>query len=168
VANLSARYSWTGAQATMFILTGLYPEVRGIRILEVIPRQRDARITLMIDLRVPPREVADAYQRLRREMLSGRRRSLSDKHLRLAAFVAECPQSDSWEEKMRGWNEMYPESKFHGYSYTHRSNFIRDALKARKHLHQPEYDFQKWRREGQIDTDRVMIVDDPEFANATS
>ena len=122
----------------------------------------------MIDLRVPPREVADEYQRLRRQMVSGRRRSLSDKHLRLAAFVAECPQSDSWEEKMRGWNECYAESKFDGYGYTHRSNFVRDALKAQQHLLQPEYDFHKWREEGLIETDRVMMGDGPEFANPTS
>ena len=122
----------------------------------------------MIDLRVPPREVLDEYQRLRREMLSGRHRSLSDMRLRLAAFVAECPQSDSWEEKMRGWNETYPGSKFDGYSYTHRSNFSRDALKARQHLLQPEYDFHKWNKERLINTDRVMMGDDPEFANPTS
>ena len=139
---LAARYSWTTAQATMFILTGLNPEVAGIE-TNVRRGQANARITLVIDPIVPPSEVTNEYQRLRREIMPRRHRSLSDKHLRLAAFVAERPESESWEDRMKGWNATYPEPEFDGYSYSHRSNFIRDAIQARQHLLYPEYDFRK-------------------------
>ena len=66
---------------------------------------------------------------------------MSEKHLRLAAFVAECPEDEPWDEKMRAWNRAYAEPDYHGYNYgpEHGRNFHRDASQACDRLLNPEY-----------------------------
>ena len=67
---LASNYPWTTAQATMFVLTGLYPEVSGIEAQSVMPKPVKAapRISLVIDPTVTPDEVRDAYHRLRQPL----------------------------------------------------------------------------------------------------
>ena len=153
---LALSYPWTTAQGTMFVLTGLYPEVRGIETQSVMPRLVKAatRVTLVIDPTVTPNEVRDEYHRVRQEILVGRYKTRSDKHLRLAAFIAERPDTESWQDRMLAWNKAYPGSGFEGYEYHHRSNFIRDARRVCQDLLNPAYRF-SW---AQLDPDRARFL----------
>ena len=153
---LALSYPWTTAQGTMFVLTGLYPEVRGIETHSVMPRLVKAatRVTLVIDPTVTPNEVRDEYHRVRQEILVGRYKTRSDKHLRLAAFIAERPDTESWQDRMLAWNKAYPGSGFEGYEYHHRSNFIRDARRVCQDLLNPAYRF-SW---AQLDPDRARFL----------
>ena len=63
---------------------------------------------------------------------------MSDKHLRIAAFVAERPEDEAWEKRMMAWNKAFPDTKFPGYRYEHKSNFTRDAIQARNRLLHPK------------------------------
>lgn len=147
--GLQEEFPWKTGQATMFVLTGLYPEVRRVE-SGVRGDEAATRIYLFIDPAVPPREVADRYQLIRDDMLLRARRGLkprrfrgmSDKHLHLAAFVAECPENQTWQEKMRAWNEAYPSAEYPGYGYKNRRLFSRDAAQAQNRLLHPDY----WRR----------------------
>lgn len=116
------------------------PEVPGIEgTIRLMDLRAISRITLIIDPAVTPAKVAEQYRLIRRGMLSQRHRSMSAKHLRLAAFVAGRPDEESWEDRMLAWNEAYPRSEYPGYEYKHRWNFSRDANQARQRLLHPEY-----------------------------
>jgi len=93
-----------------------------------------SRVILTIDPTETPAAVAEIYKKKRMELLGKRHRSMSAKHMRLAMFVAERPDDESWEDKRQAWN-----SEFDGFRYQHRSNFTRDAIRARKRLLYPEY-----------------------------
>ena len=153
---LALNYPWTSAQGSMFVLTGLYPELRGIEPQSMMPRSVKAatRITLVIDPTVTPDEVRDEYHRLRQQILVGRYKTRSDKHLRLAAFIAERPDTESWQDRMLAWNKAYPESGFDGYEYSHRSNFTRDARRVCQDLLDPAYRF-SW---AQVDPDSARFL----------
>ena len=118
------------------------------------PVKAATRISLVIDPTVTPDEVRDEYHRLRQQILVGRYKTRSDKHLRLAAFIAERPDTESWQDRMRAWNKAYPESAFAGYEYSHRSNFTRDAQRVRQALLNPAYRF-SW---AQLDPDTTRLL----------
>jgi hypothetical protein len=136
--SLTRKYPWKIAQATTYVLTGALPMVRRIDYqIHSPPLEVGTRITLTIDPTTTPQEVADYYQSIRKDMLPKRYRSLSEKHLRLARFVALCGvEWKKWGEGMRAWNAAYPD-----YRYDNESNFIRDARQAKQRLLSPGY---KW------------------------
>ncbi len=115
----------------MFLLTGLPPEVKKID-QDVKVGTASTRIILYIDPLATPKDVSEAYARFRKEVLPRRFRNMSDKHLRLAAFVAECPDNQSWREKMDAWNESY--GQITGYGYINSRLFWRDAEQAQRRL----------------------------------
>ena len=138
---LMKRFPWSAAQATMFVLTGHRPRISSVevdfRLDETNPAS--SRVTLVIDPVTTPDEVALRYKVVRDGILKQRTRAISEKHLRLAIFAAERPEDESWEEKRKTWNKLYSGSEYKGFRYEHRSNFIRDAHRARKRLMKPEY-----------------------------
>ena len=143
--ELRKSFPWKTAQATLFVLTGLCPEVKRVE-LGVRGEGASTRIYLFVDPSVPPTEVAERYQHVRDGLLSRRTgasqrrmRGMSDKHLRLAAFVAECHESQSWQERMTAWNQAHPSAEYPGYAYTDRRLFWRDAVQAQNRLLQPDY-----------------------------
>ena len=139
--GLEVRYQWDLAQSTMFVLIGQRPEYQGVNSQIVITPQTptSTRVNLEIDPSLTSRDVADIYQRLRKSLLPQRPRSMTSKHLRLAAFVAERPQDETRDSTMRAWNKEYPESEYPGHEYDNRRNFSRDASQARQRLLHPEY-----------------------------
>jgi hypothetical protein len=139
--NLCFRYPWTEAQATMFVLTGLRPEARSVvGHVRLVPRlQAATRITLTVDPSVTPQDLSERYHRERTGLLPNRLRALSDKHLRLAAFIAQSDEDESWESKMKKWNNTYPETEYPGYRYDNRRNFSRDAAQVCQRLLYPNY-----------------------------
>lgn len=127
-------YGWQLAQATLFILTGKVPLVHAIWTETSLrsPLSATSRITLKVDPMVTPQEVADEYRRLRREMIPGRARPLSEKHAQLALFTAQRPDGEPWAARMGSWNDRNPQ-----WHYGQVSNFTRDARRAQQQLLQP-------------------------------
>jgi hypothetical protein len=137
-AHLVRRYGWKEDQAAVFVLSGVTPYMPGIAFETVYRDDYPAasRITLVIDPVVAPQEVMARYSRLRQQMLPGRYRPLSDKHLRLAVFAAEHrPSGATWAKLMELWNQEHPEE-----TYTQATVFARDCSLARKRLLQPRLD----------------------------
>ncbi len=133
--RLVKRYGWKEDQAAVFILSGVTPYLPGIR-LETDYREdcpAASRITLIVDPFVPPQEVLGTYSRVRQQILKGRYRPLSEKHLRLAVFAAEQKRKGvTWAAVMEEWNQAHP-----GETYTQETVFARDATAARKRLLTP-------------------------------
>ncbi len=132
---LARQYGWDGALATNFVLAGEVPLVPSVEIRGSYPSnfRTLARISLTVDPALSPREVADHYSRIRREIVGARHRELTEKHMRLAIFAAERP-GESLLKGMTAWNKKYPSWK-----YKTETNFGRDCSQAIKRLLHPDY-----------------------------
>ena len=130
--RLADWYGWESGQATLFVLTGGVPLVL---VAEAPLRYRRlpalTRLVLTVDPVLTPREVAELYRRARAKTLSKRYRSLSEKHIQLAAFGAKAEEKSA-HERMRAWNAEHPQ-----WRYTESSNFSRDCARARKRMLYP-------------------------------
>lgn len=138
--GLAARYGWQQAQATLFILTGAIPLVSPLT-AELVSRRPCAgasRLVLTIDPALPPEEVVAEYSRVLRALLGeGKRaRPLSEKHLRLGAFVAERQDCRTDAARLHAWNAAYPDW---GYKQDQVTNFNRDYHKAQERVLHPDY-----------------------------
>ena len=74
-------------------------------------------------------EVTAAFKFARRTLVGERWRALSIKSLYMAIFAAEVGESAPSAERMRAWNQMYPE-----WSYTHAGHFAQDSSDALRRL----------------------------------
>ncbi len=122
--QLSQDFQWQPGQATIFVLTGMIP------VLHEITWNANTRgrglITLTVDPAVRPRDVAGAYREAQRQVVGRRSRTLSLKHLKLAAFTDPQIRAEPWAKIMDRWNRTYPK-----YRYQRESLFSRDVLQAR-------------------------------------
>ena len=132
---LARHYGWDQALATNFVLTGEAPMVHSVEIRASYPSnfRTLARISLTVDPALSPREVTDHYRRVRAEIVGGRHRELSEKHMRLATFTA-ARAGESWRKQMVAWNKKYPD-----WRYKTETNFGRDCNQAIKRLLHPDY-----------------------------
>ena len=137
---LSEAYCWTQAQAVLFLLTGETPRLTRIRqaVRYRLP-QALTRITLEIDPTVSPREVAEWYSIVRTEIVGGRHRDQSDKHLKLAEFATTRPVGETWRASKTRWNTAFPT-----WSYSGVQNFERDAKAAVQRLVEPNFEMPIW------------------------
>jgi hypothetical protein len=127
---LAGHYRWAPAQAALFILTALIPYLSPITVVyELSGIAAASRITLEVDPTLTPRQVAVAYRHARQSILMARPRALSQKHLRLAAFIARSPVTLPWRDRMSAWNRKHED-----WRYTQESNFRRDCAQVRKRL----------------------------------
>jgi hypothetical protein len=101
-----------------------------------LPYQVTSRITLEIDPAVSPSEVAEFYRQARKEVITGRHRTLSEKHLQLAQFITSRPEDELWTERLTAWNDAYPQWS---YDAALIKNFMRDCSRARERLLHPDY-----------------------------
>ena len=129
---LAQRYGWQPIQAVEFVLTNGVPVVHSIR-----ERTRysvaNPRIILDIDPFVPPPRVMQAYRVARKNLFPTQRlRSLSVKHMRLAAFVTGRPPAEPWATTMDQWNRENPSHR-----YTSEQHFARDVKQAQRRLRRP-------------------------------
>jgi hypothetical protein len=123
--RLAVRYRWQKAQATNFILTDAPPFTAGVE-SSVSLGPTSAVITLSLDVALTPRQVADAYRRIKKALLKSQRtKQLSIKHMRLATFS----HAQDWKQEMAKWNKKNPKWKYQTVAI-----FRRDALKARERL----------------------------------
>lgn len=123
--SLTSSYGWTNGQATVFVLTGVPPLLsRGHISLNAKSRRWLNRISIVVDPTVSPKEVMETYRQYRGELLDGRYRRMSNKHLRLAEFYGG-EKNGTWEELMAEWNRENPQ-----WNCEYTSNFSRDCLSA--------------------------------------
>ena len=120
---------WQEAQAVAFVLTGVVPPLPRARITITYSSHMPPRITLEVDPRLSSREVADIYAKARSEVFQGRDKPMGEKHLTLAAFLAENATGETWQELMGKWNREYPKWKYTDYRW-----FCRDARAAFKRV----------------------------------
>jgi hypothetical protein len=123
---LADAFGWQPAQATVFIVRVSSP---AFKVRHNVDLDWARRIKLDIDPAATPQEVLDAFQQARNEHTPAKRRSMTPKHLRLAAFACAQHADKPWAERHRLWNEEFPE-----WSYPEQSNFRRDAAQARDRL----------------------------------
>jgi hypothetical protein len=110
VAHLISWIPWTEKQAVEFLLTGA-PQTLLRATLETrlsrLPALR--RVTLVVDPRMPGRELATFYEAGRRTFARGRDKPMSEKSLELAVFCTErMLESNKWSELREDWNAIYP------------------------------------------------------------
>lgn len=141
--SLAAEFHWDVEDATVFLLTDIEPDVSDIRInLSLNPAVSSlSRITLEIDPALRADRVAEAYRQARRQLVPGRVRPQSERHLYLAAFEVKGSRDTKGSELMKKWNdtckrEGWPEN----WPYTQVTNFLRDVKKARERLLHPPYE----------------------------
>ncbi|MCX6022163.1 MAG: hypothetical protein NTZ05_10625 [Chloroflexi bacterium] len=140
------RYGWTQGQATVFLLTGLRPDLPAVT--ESVRRRSPTvlnRITLTVDPVLSPREVGAHYSRIRERVVGSRHREQTRKHLLLAYFPTTplAKEAGTWAERMERWNEWSKSSP--DMAYTVWRTFERDCIQARKRL----LDAFPWRRRTQ-------------------
>lgn len=117
---------WSEPRAVHFILTGETPMLPRARITITMPGLQPPRVTLSVDPRVSPQEVANLYRQARREVYGGTDRAISEKHLQLALFLAgKRGESLTWQAMMEDWNQLHPEWAYNNYRL-----FARDAAEA--------------------------------------
>ena len=131
--RLANFYGWDEAQATVFVLTGITPLHRAMRAEARFsdPLPARSRITLTIDPKVTPREIADYYRAIRRDLFGGRRlRRLSAKHARLAVFAAQQPDDSTPAAQRARWNQECRAWKRPKWRYQETTRFKRDCQQA--------------------------------------
>ena len=135
--KLSKRFPWEAAQATSFVLTGAPPFVSTIKVKHRINLKTPtrSRIEMVIDPVARPEQVMQMYREARAEVAAGDRiRIQSVKHLKLAAFFSQRPDSEEWAARMKAWNKRFP-----NYKYKNLGDFKRDCHVARERLLFPKY-----------------------------
>ncbi|MFG1602804.1 hypothetical protein [Actinoplanes sp. NPDC049265] len=138
--SLADAFGWQPVQGTVFVLTGVTPLIAtvrlttpGIKIRHNYSVDWARRITLDIDPAATSDEVLAAFEQARNEFgQASRRRRMTPKHLRLAAFTGAEHADKPWAERHRLWNE-----KFSDWAYPNQSNFRRDAAQAQRRLLNP-------------------------------
>jgi hypothetical protein len=136
--ELARRYGWRPGEASTFVLTDGIPLVPSVRsswsttLGGNAPTPR-AQVVLTVDPAITPNDLRDRYGHERNELFGGRRhRTISEKHLRLAAHDLLQPGESSPSERMAAWNEI--SDHLPGYRYGHVANYARDAKMARARL----------------------------------
>ena len=128
-ARLTRRYPWwQEAQAVAFVLAGLFPLLPKARATLHYYSHTPPRITLELDPRLSSQEAAALYAKVRSQVFRGKDRPMTEKHLRLAVFLAE-EEAAAWPELMRRWNRKHPEWQYPDHWW-----FYRDATAAFKRV----------------------------------
>lgn len=136
--RLSHQYRWDPAGAATFILTGFAPFVSTLT--AQIDWRSDlsvmTRIVLTVDLVMTPKQVAEAYRRERKKLVTTFPREMDQKSLLLAAVT----QSKSFAghtraDQMKVWNIIAGED----WQYSDVHKFGRDLRRAVHRLLHPHY-----------------------------
>ena len=135
--SLSESFPWQPAQAAAFVLEGVVPLATPFMLRLQQPwhetRPRRSKVILEIDLWVPAAQVARAYRRLQRQVLSGHNRPISQRSIDLVNFVL-THRPESWPALLKAWNKEHPEGGYSNYR-----SFRYAFARASRSLLQPDY-----------------------------
>lgn len=138
---LSDRFTWSPAEATVFVLTGLDVLVFPIRAVArmgwagsssvAVTYTTFNRVTITVDPAVSPAELAAWWKECRRSLPGGSPRRLQvERQTTLARFMATRWATDStWADDWRVWNRTYPD-----WDYSSVGGFRTEALRAMEGL----------------------------------
>lgn len=139
IQHLHDRWLWSEPEAFLFVVCGRTPQVPTIKgsatvrnwdLAEAFGRHDIfSRVTIEVDPTVTPEQLAAWWRDVRRRILPGRYRPMTEKHLELARFSVGRDESTSWEEDRRAWNTAFPEWSFHD-----RGNFRQAVIEGRDRL----------------------------------
>ena len=103
------------------------------------PFEAVSRINLSIDPTLSPRDLAEFYGNIRKQLIGDRYRGLSWKHLSLALFLGQN-SGLTWEKRMTKWNEIeQDEHPDWCYDENDLRNFTRDCKHAEERLLHPKF-----------------------------
>lgn len=133
--GLSERFTWTEAEAAVFVLTGLemfcFPiRARGVRRWASqldVSHDTFTRATITIDPSVSPAELARWWAKARLTLTDGEPRRLQvERQAKLAGFMAKrWATESSWADDHRTWNRTHPQ-----WEYSSLGGFRTEALRA--------------------------------------
>ena len=139
--DLSGRYRWTKAQATVFVLTGLTPLISPISttISEgQIPATNE--VTITIRPTATRDDVMDAFQAARRKFFGSRTRAIPERQAHLVLYrlgrLHHTPD-ETWTQTQQAWNEHHQTAR-PGWKFTTAKQVKRDFNSARRRLLQHE------------------------------
>ncbi len=127
--------AWTEALATTFILTDLTPIIPRIRYrTDLSLHGGPCWLTMSLDVRITPEQLAKDYRKIRRRLMGKRRaKPLSKKIQAVARFAGRHKTEQcTWREVMDLWNKQYPDWIYNDYK-----RFCRDATRATKAIMDP-------------------------------
>jgi hypothetical protein len=134
--HLATTYHWELAVAAVFVLVPIVPVIKTLTV-QVNPRQDIpalTRVTMTIDPALTPTEVADAYRKVRRQVVAKFPREIDEQFLWLAVFVTGRPAGETYSDQMAVWNEWFPQ-----WAYGDVQKFGRDYRRALQRLLQSPY-----------------------------
>jgi len=151
--RLELIFGWDQSWAVTYAVTSVVPKVDlfSHRAIYKQPWRVMSRIELTIDPTLPHEIVAEQYKLIQTWFVKGKSRSLSRKHVRLAAFWAEC-QDVTDHEIMAGWNRDCEESGNPTWTYRNLSQFNRDRKIAQNRLLYPDL----WTDYNELEAHRVQ------------
>ena len=134
--TLASTCGWQPAQATAFVLTDLTPEIQDFMVtLQIKSVGVLGRLQLVVDPFFTPAEVAQRYGRIRAQILSGKTKSLSEKHTRLAIHALKHTSLD--RSSFQSWNTQYPK-----WAYARPNRFKKEAQTSQRRI---ESMISRWR-----------------------
>jgi hypothetical protein len=138
--ELSSRYEWEEASATVFVLTGLTPVVIRTRFKHAASQRFPVlqRVELTVDLAMSPKEVGDYYRDIRKRVTKGgRHRPMEEKALQLAVLKARENRNIT-PEVMQKWNGMFSET-MPDWRYDDADRFRYECFRSYDRLLDPSY-----------------------------
>jgi len=103
--GIMEEYPWSEAQAVGFVVSGVVPRLPAASVTQY--RLFPFRVVLDLDPGVTAKTVVSEYRRAQKELINVRKRAKaqSEKHLRLAVFVAQGRRG-TWNDMMGAWNNQ--------------------------------------------------------------
>ena len=107
---------WRESEAVAFILSGWVSPLPKARARAGFSRgyyPALSRLSIEVDPRLTPKEVAQLYNRMRSRYVQGRDRPMDEKHTALAVFTEQTRRGDaSWSELRKQWNAEHSDWAF--------------------------------------------------------
>jgi hypothetical protein len=121
---LAHRYGWHQAQAATFVLTGVTPLAAPIRVTyPIMSNSLRPKMILEVDFLASGDSVGRVLAETRGQ--GSRRRRVSARRARLAAFMAERPRGETRRQQMHAWHRLHD-----NWPYPSVRLFARDARAA--------------------------------------
>ena len=115
LGGVGHRIPWREADVVAFILSGWIPSLPKARfkVLTLGYFTGQSRLTIDVDPRLSPKDVAQVYNRLRKRRAKGRDRPMDEKHLALAVFAEKTRRNRvPWSQLRQRWNDENPQWTF--------------------------------------------------------
>ena len=110
--------AWSEDQSAWFVLTGTAPVVSPLQVSNTVIKSTDyvqGVITLEVEPWVSAQSVLKAYRTVRRRILGGQHRELSNRNVSVLTFVVQEKRKGrkiTWRVLMEDWNRLRPDWRY--------------------------------------------------------